>query len=122
MLQTTKFLIAFVLGIAAGVAIESMIDYAYGIDWKNPKPIDFYIAIPSLFSGYMGFYMFLILSMFISLIITVIPYLKAKFPNSKYIPKIRDTTVIPFIRGVTFGFGLMIIYHLFTKGIPKLFG
>ncbi|MGI0027033.1 MAG: hypothetical protein ACREAD_04250 [Nitrosopumilaceae archaeon] len=122
MLQETKFLIVFILSIVAGIGIEDAIDYAYGIDWKNATPVDFYIGITSLFSGYMIFFLFLVLSMFLSLILTVIPYFASKFPNSKYVPKIKNTSVIPIIRGVTFGFGIMIIYHLFTKGIPKLFG
>lgn len=122
MLQPTKFLIVFVISVVAGIGIESMIDYAYGINWKNAKPEDFYTGITSLFSGYVTFYMFLILSMFLSFILTVIPYFTSKFPDSRHIPRINNNTiVIPIIRGVTFGFGLMILYHLFTKGLPKLF-
>ena len=121
MLQQTKFLIVFALGIASGIIIEYAIDYPYGINWKNAKPEDFLIGITSLFSGNMAFYMFLVLSMIISFILTIIPYLKAKFPDSKYVPTIKDTSTIPFVRGITFGFGLMILYHLFTKGIPRLF-
>lgn len=121
MLKPTKFLIVFVIGIAAGIIIEYAIDYPYGLDCKKNIPGEYVAGIMSLISGNMVFFMFLILSMFVSIILTVIPYLKSKYPDLKLGSRINETSTIPLIRGVTVGFGIMIIYHLYTKGLPKLF-
>lgn len=106
-----------------GIGIELLIGHAYGINWQQAEPGDFLPGILSYATGNMAFYAFVLLSMVVSLVLIIVPYMKSKYPNSKLIPKINESgMVIPLIRGATFGFGIMIFYYAFTKGIQPLFG
>ena len=109
-MSTRKQITVLSLSVVLGVGIRLMVDYPYTINWHNASFMDFLIGFTSALYGYTGFYLFTMLSMAIS-IFSLIPIFASYLQSSYY---------LPVVRGVTIGFGIMLLYQFFTHGIPKI--
>jgi hypothetical protein len=108
--MTTRKLLAILLpSILLGIVIRMAVDYPYTINWQTASTADFLLGFTSALYGYTGFYLFTILSMAVA-ILSSIPPIATRLHGPS----------IPVIRGVTIGFGIMILYQLFTHGIPRI--
>ena len=87
-----------------------------GIDlaYENEEKVDtinFAYVIPVAIAGHAALAFFTLMAMAVSII--RIPIIK------KRIKRINHTRWIPFVGGVTVGFGIIIAYNFFVNGVPS---
>lgn len=106
------YIIFFVLGIFCGLGILLGIDSAYRIDYQNATADDFTYGIPVAIGGHAALAFFTLMAMAVSII--RIPRIERK------IKRVNNTRWLPFVGGVTVGFGIINAYNFFVNGIPSL--
>lgn len=106
------YIIFFVLGVFCGIGILLGIDSAYGIDYQNATVDDFTYGIPVAIGGQAALAFFTLMAMAVSII--RIPKIERK------LKRVTSTRWIPFVGGVTVGFGIIYAYNFFVYGIPPI--
>ncbi len=106
------YIIFFVLGVFCGLGILLGIDSAYGIDYQKADAVDFTYGIPVAIGGHAALAFFTLMAMTVSIIRISRVERKLKRAN--------NTKWIPFVGGVTVGFGIINARNFFVNGIPPL--
>jgi len=104
--------IFFILGIPTGLGILIALNFAYGVDYQNTSPFNLTSGILLAVGGYAGSLFFTLMAMAVSVLNT--RYIRTKISG------IENTRWVPFIGGVTVGFGIMTVTNFIINGIPSL--